>query len=70
MSHSPPPPSPSSPPLGSLIAVVVLSSNIQTIVMDTLTGRPRGNGYVTMSTDAEALAAIQGMNGQQYDYDL
>ena len=38
--------------------------------MDTLTGRPRGNGYVTMSTDAEALAAIQGMNGQQYDYDL
>lgn len=42
-------------------------SGTQTIPIDTLTGKPRGNGYVTMSTDAEALDAIHGMNDQEYD---
>ena len=34
------------------------------LVMDRDTGRPRGFGFVEMSTDAEAVAAIAGLNGQ------
>jgi len=34
------------------------------LVMDRETGRPRGFGFVEMSTDAEATAAISGLNGQ------
>jgi cold-inducible RNA-binding protein len=34
------------------------------LVMDRDTGRPRGFGFVEMSTDAEATAAIAGLNGQ------
>jgi RNA recognition motif-containing protein len=34
------------------------------LVMDRETGRPRGFGFVEMSTDAEASAAIAGLNGQ------
>jgi cold-inducible RNA-binding protein len=34
------------------------------LVMDRETGRPRGFGFVEMSTDAEATAAIAGLNGQ------
>ena len=37
------------------------------IVMDRDTGRPRGFGFVEMSNDAEAKAAIEAMNGQQVD---
>ncbi len=35
------------------------------IVMDRETGRPRGFGFVEMTNDAEADAAINAMNGQQ-----
>ncbi len=35
------------------------------IVMDRETGRPRGFGFVEMSNDGEADAAIAAMNGQQ-----
>jgi RNA recognition motif-containing protein len=34
------------------------------MVMDRETGRPRGFGFVEMSTDAEATAAIAGLDGQ------
>ena len=34
------------------------------IVMDRETGRPRGFGFVEMSSDAEAQKAIQQLNGQ------
>ena len=34
------------------------------LVTDRDTGRPRGFGFVEMSTDAEATAAIEGLNGQ------
>ena len=33
------------------------------LVMDRDTGRPRGFGFVEMSTDAEATAAIAALNG-------
>ena len=62
MSHLSPPPAPP-----QLQLVVLSFSGTQTIPIDTLTGKPRGNGYVTMSTDAEALDAIHGMNDQEYD---
>ena len=39
----------------------VLSVNM---VTDRDTGRPRGFGFVEMGTDAEAQAAIDGLNGQ------
>jgi RNA recognition motif-containing protein len=34
------------------------------VMMDRDTGRSKGFGFVEMSTDAEAQAAINGMNGQ------
>lgn len=34
------------------------------VMMDRETGRSKGFGFVEMSTDAEAQAAIDGMNGQ------
>jgi RNA recognition motif-containing protein len=37
------------------------------LVMDRDTGRPRGFGFVTMSTDAEAQKAIQEINGKTVD---
>ncbi len=37
------------------------------VMMDRETGRSKGFGFVEMGTDAEALAAIEGMNGQQLD---
>src|SRR5882672_4732659 len=38
-----------------------------TIVMDRETGRPRGFGFVEMTNDDQARAAIEAMNGQQVD---
>jgi hypothetical protein len=34
------------------------------VMMERDTGRSKGFGFVEMGTDAEALAAIEGMNGQ------
>lgn len=34
------------------------------VMMDRETGRSKGFGFVEMGSDAEALAAIEGMNGQ------
>ena len=34
------------------------------VMMDRETGRSKGFGFVEMSSDAEAQAAIEGMNGQ------
>ena len=36
------------------------------LVMDRETGRPRGFGFVEMSTDAEASAAINNLNGREF----
>ena len=38
-----------------------------TLVMDRESGRPRGFGFVTMSTAEEAQSAIAALNGQQLD---
>ena len=35
------------------------------LMMDRMSGRPRGFGFVTMGTDAEAAAAVTGLNGQE-----
>ena len=35
------------------------------VATDKMTGRARGFGFVEMSTDEEARAAISGLNGQQ-----
>ncbi|MHB9007522.1 MAG: RNA recognition motif domain-containing protein, partial [Limisphaerales bacterium] len=35
--------------------------------MDRMSGRPRGFGFVTMSTPEEAEKAIQALNGAQID---
>ncbi len=40
----------------------VLEANL---MMDRSTGRPRGFGFVTMSTPEEAQKAIEAMNGKQ-----
>jgi RNA recognition motif-containing protein len=37
------------------------------IVMDRDTGRPRGFGFVEMSSDQEAQAAIEQLNGRELD---
>ena len=37
------------------------------LMMDRMSGRPRGFAFVTMSTDAEAQTAIGAMNGVQMD---
>lgn len=37
------------------------------LMMDRMSGRPRGFGFVTMSTPEEAQAAIDGLNGRQLD---
>lgn len=37
------------------------------LIMDRETGRPRGFGFVTMSSDAEASAAIEGLDGRELD---
>ena len=37
------------------------------VIQDRETGRSKGFGFVEMSSDAEAQAAIQTLNGQQQD---
>ena len=37
------------------------------LMMDRVSGRPRGFGFVTMSTPEEAQKAIDALNGQQLD---
>ncbi|HEU5124545.1 MAG TPA: RNA-binding protein [Verrucomicrobiae bacterium] len=37
------------------------------LIMDKMSGRPRGFGFVTMSSDAEANAAVQALNGADLD---
>jgi len=37
------------------------------LMMDRTTGRPRGFGFITMSSAEEAQKAIEGMNGKDMD---
>jgi len=37
------------------------------VISDRETGRSRGFGFVTFETDAQALAAVDEMNGQELD---
>jgi RNA recognition motif-containing protein len=43
--------------------------NVQSaqVIQDRDTGRSKGFGFVEMDTDAEAQAAIQGLNDQEYE---
>ena len=43
---------------GSVVSAVV--------IMDKMTGRSKGFGFVEMSTDEEAQAAIEAMNGKDF----
>jgi len=38
-----------------------------TVIMDKMTGRSKGFGFVEMSSDEEAQAAIAALNGKDYD---
>ena len=38
-----------------------------TIIMDKMSGRSKGFGFVEMATDEEAQKAIQAMNGKELD---
>ena len=38
-----------------------------TVIMDKMTGRSKGFGFVEMSSDQEAQAAIAALNGTEYD---
>jgi len=37
------------------------------VITDKMTGRSKGFGFVEMSTDAEAQAAIAALNGKEHD---
>ena len=37
------------------------------VVMDRMSGRPRGFGFIEMPDNGEAQAAVDGMNGSQLD---
>src|SRR5256885_16284707 len=37
------------------------------LMVDRATGRPRGFGFITMSSEEEAQKAIEGMNGKSID---
>src|SRR6185369_4886422 len=37
------------------------------LMMDRETGRPRGFGFITMASEAEAQTAIEAMNGRDLD---
>ena len=37
------------------------------VIMDRLTGRGKGFGFIEMSTDQEAQAAIAALNGKEYE---
>jgi RNA recognition motif-containing protein len=41
--------------------------NSAQVIEDRETGRSKGFGFVEMSSDQEAQAAIQGLNGQEHD---
>ena len=43
--------------------------NVQSaqVIQDRETGRSKGFGFVEMDTDAQAVAAIQGLNDQEHD---
>jgi RNA recognition motif-containing protein len=49
-------------------AFAAFGSVVETnLMMDRATGRPRGFGFVTMSTPEEAQKAIDGLNGKDLD---
>ncbi len=38
-----------------------------TVIIDKMSGRSKGFGFVEMSSDAEAMAAIDMFNGKEFD---